>query len=83
MLPSFLQEHSDASLIFYNAGNDILAGDPLGGMDVAYGDVISRDKYVINQLNQLGIPTVIMTSGGYTKRSHEIIAEMATYIMSL
>jgi histone deacetylase 11 len=81
-LTSFLQEQNDASLIFYNAGNDILAGDPLGGLNIAYEDVILRDKFVIDHLKRLSIPTVIMTSGGYTKRSHELIAEMATYIMS-
>ena len=81
-LTSFLQEHSDAALVFYNAGNDILAEDPLGGLNVAYDDVIRRDQMVIDHLNQLDVPAVIMTSGGYTRRSHELIAEMAGYLLT-
>ncbi len=80
-LPTFLEQHKDAALVFYNAGNDILEGDPLGGLNVAYDDVVKRDRIVIDQLNQLETPSVIMTSGGYTQRSFQLIAEMASYLV--
>lgn len=80
-LASFLETHKDAALIFYNAGTDILAGDPLGGLSVVYQDVVRRDKFVLDRIHGLNIPTVIMTSGGYTRKSHELIAEMAGYLM--
>lgn len=82
-LPSFLDENSDAKLVYYNAGNDILDNDPLGSLKVSYQGVVQRDKFVIEQLNNRGIPTVIMTSGGYTKSSHKLIAELADSVISI
>lgn len=79
----FLDTHQDARLVFYNAGNDILNSDPLGGLNVDYDAVIQRDRFIIDTLIQMNIPTVIMTSGGYTNDSHRIIADMAMHVYSL
>jgi len=81
-LPKFLAEHQDAKLIFYNAGNDILDVDPLGGLKVSYQGVIARDQYVIEQLARTNTPTVIMTSGGYTQQSYCLIAELANAVVN-
>ena len=80
-LEKFLDHHGDAKLIFYNAGNDILDVDPLGGLNVSFDGVVKRDRYVIDQLSKRNIPTVIMTSGGYTIQSHKLIAEMAKSVI--
>ncbi len=80
-LPGFLDENSDAKLIFYNAGNDIVDIDPLGGFNVSYDGVVKRDQFVIDQFTQRGIPVVIMTSGGYTELSHKLIAELASIVI--
>ena len=80
-LTKFIDENADAKLVYYNAGNDILDIDPLGGLSVSYEGVIKRDKFVIDKLTKRGLPTVVMTSGGYTKQSHELIAELAKIIV--
>jgi len=80
-LVKFLDENKQAKLVFYNAGNDILDSDPLGGFSVSYDGVVKRDRYVIDQLTQRGIPTVVMTSGGYTNQSHKLIAELAKIVI--
>ncbi|MCW8876056.1 MAG: histone deacetylase [Kangiellaceae bacterium] len=76
-LDKFLAENEDAALVFYNAGSDILDSDPLGGLKVSFGGVVERDRFVIEQLAKRNIPTVIMTSGGYTEQSHRLIAKLA------
>lgn len=80
-LVKFLDENVDAKLVFYNAGNDILDCDPLGGLKVSYAGVVKRDAFVIQQLRNRNIPTVVMTSGGYTSESHKLIAELAKIVV--
>ena len=80
-LPGFLAMDEPPKLAFYNAGSDILASDPLGNLGVSYDGVIERDKYVIESLVSRGIPTVIMTSGGYTKQSYQLIAALAQTVI--
>ncbi len=66
-------------LIIYNAGTDILAGDPLGGLDVPYDAVLERDRLVLDAAVGRSIPCAMVTSGGYTEQSHRLIAETAAY----
>ena len=82
-LPTFLSKHSDARLVFYNAGTDIVKGDPLGQLNVAVEHVIERDRYVVKAIHDLNLPTVTMTSGGYSKASYQLIAEMAKTLLDL
>lgn len=82
-LPTFLKAYSGAKLAFYNAGTDVLATDRLGGLNVNYASIIARDKFVINMLHARNIPTVIMISGGYSPYSHQLIAELAAYVLTL
>jgi len=80
-LVKFLDANANAKLVFYNAGNDILASDPLGGLKVSYAGVVKRDEFVIQQLRKRNIPTVVMTSGGYTSESHKLIAQLAKIVI--
>ena len=76
-LPGFLDSLSKSkpiSLAIYNAGTDVLAGDPLGGLDLSAADVLRRDLSVIGELQSRGIPTVMLPSGGYTAASYRLIA---------
>lgn len=82
-LPEFLETYSGAKLAFYNAGTDILATDRLGGLNVNYDSIIARDKFVIDMLHARNISTVIMTSGGYSAYSHQLVAELAAYVLTL
>lgn len=76
-LPRFLAEFKNPSLVFYNAGSDILKGDPLGLLGVSEDQVRQRDEYVLDSLKSIDAPTVILTSGGYTGTSHRLIAKLA------
>lgn len=80
-LTMFLDANKDAKLVYYNAGNDILDIDPLGGMSVSYDGVVKRDNFVIDQLTKRCMPSVVMTSGGYTEKSYELIADLAKIII--
>ncbi len=80
-LPRFFAANNDARLAIYNAGTDILSGDPLGQLAVSEAGVLERDRFVLDSLAQRNIPTVVLTSGGYTSRSHLLIAEAATWAL--
>ena len=79
-LPAFLASiPRKPALAIYNAGTDVLAGDPLGrprGVGRRY--VVARDAMVLDTLSGQGIPAVIVTSGGYSSKSQELIAQLAS-----
>ncbi|NRA37206.1 MAG: histone deacetylase [Planctomycetes bacterium] len=79
-LSPFLDSAADAKIAFYNAGTDILAKDAIGGLNVIYNEVLLRDRIVIDALRKRQIPTVVITSGGYTADSYKLIAALAEYI---
>jgi histone deacetylase 11 len=74
-LPEFIEQHGPFDLVYYNAGTDIVAGDPLGGLQVSKSGVLERDRFVFDTMKQHKIPTVMVTSGGYTEDSHHLIAD--------
>ena len=74
---------SRPSLAIYNAGTDILAGDPLGGLGVSANGVIERDRYVIETFRSHGIPLAIVPSGGYTSESHKLLAHMLLHALEI
>jgi len=82
-LPRFLDGMPTPRLAIYNAGTDILAGDPVGKLAVSAEGVMERDRFVLQTLVERGIPTMIVTSGGYTRRSHQLIAELAVAVAKL
>lgn len=73
-LPGFLDEHKDASLLIYNAGNDVVEGDRLGGLCVSPEGVLERDLFVLRTARERGLPVVFLPSGGYTRESFRMIA---------
>lgn len=62
-------------IIVYNAGTDILEGDRLGGLSITPQGVVKRDELVFRAARQRGIPILMVTSGGYQKRTARIIAD--------
>ncbi|XVE97666.1 hypothetical protein REPUB_Repub03eG0038500 [Reevesia pubescens] len=62
-------------LVVYNAGTDILDGDPLGGLKVSPDGVVQRDEKVFRFARERNIPLVMVTSGGYMKTSARVIAD--------
>ncbi|KAJ3691999.1 hypothetical protein LUZ60_012349 [Juncus effusus] len=65
----------DPELIVYNAGTDILDGDPLGRMKISPEGVAIRDEKVFNFAKERNIPLIMLTSGGYMKSSARVIAD--------
>lgn len=78
-LPPFLDSvgrSASIGLAIYNAGTDVLEEDPLGGLALSMQDILVRDWYVLSSLKTREIPTVVLTSGGYTARSYQAIANI-------
>uniref|UniRef100_A0A663EMU7 Histone deacetylase 11 n=1 Tax=Aquila chrysaetos chrysaetos TaxID=223781 RepID=A0A663EMU7_AQUCH len=62
-------------IIVYNAGTDILDGDPLGGLAISPQGIVKRDEVVFKAARRRRIPILMVTSGGYQKRTARIIAD--------
>lgn len=62
-------------IIVYNAGTDILEGDPLGCLSITPKGIIQRDEIVFEKARKRGIPVLMVTSGGYQKATARIIAD--------
>jgi histone deacetylase 11 len=73
-LTNVLSEYSP-DLIIYNAGTDILAGDPLGQFSISAEGICTRDLLVFQQAKEQQIPLAMVLSGGYTKESSKVIGE--------
>lgn len=62
-------------IIIYNAGTDVLDGDPLGGLAISPQGIVKRDEIVFKAARKRGIPILMVTSGGYQKKTARIIAD--------
>ncbi|KAH8278520.1 hypothetical protein KR018_004354 [Drosophila ironensis] len=62
-------------VVIYNAGTDVLKGDPLGHLAITPEGVLERDRLVFSTFRALNIPVVMLLSGGYTKESAGVIAD--------
>lgn len=71
-LPPAIDE-SSPGLIIYNAGTDVLTGDPLGGMNITAEGIIRRDGIVFQYAADRRIPILMVLSGGYTRQSAGVI----------
>lgn len=81
VLPTALDELCP-QLLLYNAGTDIVAGDPLGQLAVSPAHVVARDLLVIEQAAERELPLVVIPSGGYTDESHRLIAATLSEVRS-
>ena len=75
-LPPFLDSvcNAQVGLAIYNAGTDVVAGDPIGNLSISPKTVRERDVFVVGELRKRRIPTVMVLSGGYTKQSYALVA---------
>ncbi|XP_058115891.1 histone deacetylase 11 isoform X1 [Anopheles ziemanni] len=64
----------EPNFIIYNAGTDVLKGDPLGLLDITPEGVIERDEIVFRAAMERSIPLVMLLSGGYLRSSARVIA---------
>jgi acetoin utilization deacetylase AcuC-like enzyme len=54
-------------IIFYQSGVDALATDVLGRLSLTPQGLILRDRMVMNEARDSGIPLVLTSGGGYSK----------------
>jgi acetoin utilization deacetylase AcuC-like enzyme len=64
-LPGALDRQTP-ELLFYVAGNDILASDRLGDFELTRAGVLARDRFVIEQARSRLCPAVVTLGGGYS-----------------
>lgn len=69
-------------LAVYNAGTDIVAGDPLGRLNVSPDGVFERDRFVLMEMARRNLPCVMLPSGGYTRESYRLIARTAEWLLT-
>jgi histone deacetylase 11 len=77
-LPAFLGELAKVGrigLVIYNAGTDVLRGDPLGDMSLSAENVADRDIFVVKTARDRHLPVVMLLSGGYTRVSYRLVAD--------
>ncbi len=84
-LPGFLDSvsNSPVGLAIYNAGTDVFAGDPLGGLNISAAAIRDRDLFVVGELRKRNIPTIMLLSGGYTKQSFQLVADSVTGLLEM
>ncbi|CAI2372267.1 unnamed protein product [Moneuplotes crassus] len=81
-IPQCIREF-EPEFILYNAGTDIMAGDPLSGLNISENGVIERDELVINSAFDNNIPLCMVLSGGYQKCNAECIAKSIQNVFEL
>lgn len=62
-------------MIMFNAGTDVLEGDPLGCARLTIQDVVKRDEIVFAFAKDLAVPICMVLSGGYTSKSPQAVEE--------
>jgi len=80
-LPAFLRERDLPKIVFYNAGTDIYERDLLGGLKVSEQGILERDRFVFQTVSDLGIPLVMVLSGGYAPESYRLIANSISDVL--
>ncbi|XP_043827983.1 histone deacetylase 11 isoform X2 [Dromiciops gliroides] len=85
-----VEEHVEGALneqlpdvMIYNAGTDILEGDPLGGLSISAEGIVKRDELVFRAARNHNIPIFMVTSGGYQKHTARIIADSILNLYNL
>ena len=71
-LPRVLAE-SAPDIVFYIAGADPHEGDALGRLALTFDGLIERDRYVLSQCRDVGIPVAIVIGGGYGRRIEDTV----------
>lgn len=76
-------EEFGPDLIIYNAGTDILEGDPEGKLKISEQGIIDRDALVFAAAFEHNTPIFMLTSGGYTQQSAGAIGKSIENVIQL
>ena len=82
-IDAFIDDFGKPKLVFYNAGTDIYAQDPIGRLNVSQDGIFKRDLYIFKKLMHYQLPFVMVPSGGYTKASHRMISKSVSWLLEL
>ena len=69
-------------LVFYIAGNDVLAGDRLGSFRLTPAGVLARDRRVIDAAREVGAGVVVTLGGGYSENAWRCTASFLRWLLS-
>ena len=73
-IPEWIEEFKP-QFILYNAGTDIMKGDPLSGLNITEPGIVARDDLVFKSAVNKNIPICMVLSGGYQKINAHCIAK--------
>ena len=76
-------EQAAPDIVFYVAGCDMLAGDPLADMQMTETGIKKRDAMVIQECWKRNIPVVMTLGGGYSKNAWHVQYESIKNILHL
>ncbi len=80
-LPVFLEDFKPA-LVFYIAGNDVLALDRLGDFSLTPKGVFERDRLLVDEVRKADARLVITLAGGYSTQAWECSANLIRYLLA-
>jgi acetoin utilization deacetylase AcuC-like enzyme len=80
-LPATLERHRPR-LVVYLAGNDVLAGDPLGGFALTPAGVLERDRFVVGCARAVDAGLVITLAGGYRPDAWRCTAALVRWLLT-
>ena len=69
--------------VFYQAGVDPHQDDKLGRLNLTDEGLIARDRYVVNQTRQRGLPIASALGGGYGDDQREVAARHARSMLAM
>jgi acetoin utilization deacetylase AcuC-like enzyme len=79
-LPGALRSHRP-TLAFFLAGNDVLAGDPLGTFALTAAGVMERDRFVVQCAREAGAGLVVLMAGGYGRHAWAGTANLLRWLL--
>jgi histone deacetylase 11 len=59
-------------IVFFQAGCDVLAGDPLARLELNPEGIVKRDSMVIDECVARELPVVMVLGGGYNEQAWEV-----------
>jgi acetoin utilization deacetylase AcuC-like enzyme len=65
-------DRSRPELVIFQAGCDVLSGDPLAELALTAEGILRRDSYVIDTCVAHGIPVMMTLGGGYIREAWTI-----------
>ena len=76
-------ESVEPEMVFYIAGTDAAADDPLGNWDLSAEGMLSRDQFVFRLFRRRTkpIPMVVLLGGGYGERSWRYSARFLSWVL--